>query len=556
MTIIDDNIEIPIDENEPTFESLFGPAKTFKRERIGDRFQRIPRVNIPAAQSKSGAASIYSPIQGQQQKTILSRNQLMQCADAYTNDGIVRTAINKHIDYILGKRTKFGVELNEELTEFANDEEKDKLKKELDSPEVQKLRTNIIRVNKRVHLHERVTKLLQNVFIYGRGALQIIRFPSNNTVDPIEGTEKRPPTESESKLEGMQWSGQYGEPQALLPLNTIRIVEPKVNSRTGELSGLYYDYGIVNKTKQLIPSIELIPAFMDDINLYENTLYSGMSPIWPVLNVVMANQIINDEDLPEAAKQLWAKYGFVYAGSGKASVTARIKDQLQAGTTLVHNQEKLNAQVFDLGRDIRELVETRKENAMFILQCLGIPVYFLFEDNPNHATAIASQQAYKVSTLQRHRTWVRDILETYWYDPILADHLNVSVEDVISEKIKVRAILEDVVFDIFRDQVSALVSLHNAGIYDDEKVLKELGADDVWARKREMEAILEKQALEDAKAMDELKPGEDESQFDTEMKKIQIQKEKNSLTQDQQGKGFIGKRGGGLNKNKPPFTRR
>ena len=69
-------------------------------------------------------------------------------------------------------------------------------------------------------------------------------------------------------------------------------------------------------------------------------------------------------------------------------------------------------------------------------------------------------------------------------------------------------------------------------------MLKELGADDVWQRKRELEAILEKQAMEDAKAMDELKPGEDETPFDTEMKKVQIQRERQELTNNAQGKPF------------------
>jgi hypothetical protein len=570
LTIVKDPIENNIDnqddnDDKPTFITL-NSSKRYKRDIISNRFKYINRVNLLdlPTKSKSAALSVYSPIAGQQQKTILTKPQLLQCADAFTNSGVLRTAVNRHIDYILGDRTKFSVDLNEELTEFATDEEKDKLKSELDNPEISQLRTNIIRVNKRVELHDRMVKLLQNAFIFGRGALQIVRFPKNNKITSVVNTqtgkgeqEERPPTESESKEEGMTWTGQYGEPQALLPLNTNRIVDVKVNARTGAFEGFYYDYGIVNKNNELIKPIELIPAWIDDCNLYDNTLYSGLSPLWPILNVVQANMTIDDEDIPESTKQFWAKFGFVYTGTSKASVTARFKEQAEGGSIVFHNQKDLVAQILDIGKDLTELTEVRRKNSEYILQCLGLPVFFMFEDSPNHATAIASLQAYKVGTLRRYRTWVRNILEKYWYDPILADHLNVTVDEVISQRIKVRATFEDIVFDIFKDQVSALMSLHNAGVYDDEKVLKELGADDMWQRKREMEALMKEQEMEALKEIDEI--GDDPDNMENEARKLELQRQKTELNNNNQGKpsGFNNRTTAPpSNRNRFPFRRK
>lgn len=483
MTLVNDPVEQPLDAEDEQLQLFsFNTRKKFERENISDRFKTVRRIDMP----KSKSAAVVSPIEAQQQKQILSRQQLLQCADAYTNDSTLRTAINKHIDFILGDRTKFTVELNEELTEFATDEERDALQSELKSAEVDDLRTKTIRINKRVELHVHLVQLWISAFIFGRSLSNIIRFPRNDEFP------------------------QFGEPRALLNLNTTRIVDVNVDTKTGDFKGYYYDYGIVDKNKVLIPSTALIPLWIDDANIYDNTMYSGTSPIWPLLNLVYTNQIINDEDLPEAAKTTWSKFALIYSGTSKQSVTARINDQLKAGTALVHNQEKMKSEVYDLGKDIRELTDVRAKNAQYMVQGTGLPIFFLFEDVPNFATAGATLASYKVSTLLRYRTMLRGILEKYWYDPILADHFNIPLEDVISLRIRVRAAFEDIIFDTFKERVDALAILFDKGIYDEEKVLKELDAEDVLERRRQLEDV-EKQEMQEE--IDKFKEQQAANQF-------------------------------------------
>ena len=57
-------------------------------------------------------------------KTVLTKQQLQQCADAYTNNGIVRTAIDKSVFFIQGDRSSFVIEPNDELTAGATDQER------------------------------------------------------------------------------------------------------------------------------------------------------------------------------------------------------------------------------------------------------------------------------------------------------------------------------------------------------------------------------------------------------------------------------------------------
>jgi len=414
-----------------------------------------------------------------QQRSILTRAQLLQCADAYTNHGILRTCIDKFVDLIHGDRSKFTIELSEELTEFATQAEIEAQRSILGSQEVQNLRQKIIRTNKKVELHDRSVKWLISCFVFGRSVMGI-----------------------EREVRTDEWPI-YGQPIALKNLNSIRIVDVKINPKTYGFDGYYYDFGVSGQSRVFLPSKDLIPLWFDDNNLYDNTMFSGISPIWPLINITQTDIIINDEDLPESAKQMWAKTGFVYTGTGKASVTNRFKDQFEAGTILFHNQEKLKAELLDLGRDIRELTGTRKENAMYILQALNFPLFFMFEDVPNHATAQESLAAFKAGTLKRYRTWIKNTLEKYWYDPIMADHLGLPIESVLEQKYKINATFEDITFDTFKDKSDSIIALLNAGIIDTEKALKELGYEDMLERLKQTGTIMREMEQETNDMMNE-----------------------------------------------------
>lgn len=485
--IFTSDIELPADyedtNEKPIVIEVNSRPKLYKRQNPSKRFKNFQHVyyypDLVSPNGSRSAALTYSTILGQNQETILTIEQLRQCADVWVNCGEIRQVINKHLDFTLNDRTKFMIALNDELTEGATDDELTKYQDILNSSETKELRRKILRINKRVKLHQNLIKHVTLNYIFGRGFTQIHRFPKDQ-----------------------EWTI-FGEPKSLQPLNNTRVVDVKVNSATGAFEGIYYDFGVVGKEKILIPSSQLISSWFDDVNLYDNTLYSGVSQLWAILNVAFSNQNINDEDLPESTKQLWAKFGFVYAGTGKQAVTQQIKKQLATATMLVHNQEKLKMEVADLGRDMRELTDVRKANVIYICQVLGLPPFFMNDEIPNHATALASLHAYKIGTMKRTQTWIRGFVEDYFYDPILADHLNIPIEDVISADIKVKATFEDTIFETYKERIDALIALKHAGVYDDQKILEELGADDVLERYQQMQKIMERKAVEDAKIWNE-----------------------------------------------------
>ena len=268
------------------------------------------------------------------------------------------------------------------------------------------------------------------------------------------------------------------------------------------LQSIVYDDGPANK-KILTPQ-RMFFGVNEDNNMYDNTNFSGVSPVWTCLSTSQSNLVINDEDIPEATRQVAQKFGFLYTGTSKPAVTAQIREQLQNSTWLIHNQEKLKPEVYDLARDLTELPEVREFNSKYLAWSMMVPMFLIFEDTANFATAAQALQAWKVTTIDYYRTILQGILETYWYNPLIADHFNIPIEEVITEKIKIKAEFDDLIFDTYKDKVEAMGTLVGNSIFTDEMALEKLGEDKFLQIKRELNKELESQKEESIKQTQEL----------------------------------------------------
>lgn len=413
-------------------------------------------------------------------RSVLTRSQLLECADSYVNDGIVRRCINTLVQGVKGQRVKFVVEPNEEISEILKDEELQNLNDQTTTKDrVPELKRKQMRIDKRCKLNDRLDTFLKSFFIFGRAISGIVRYPA-----------------------GVPEFPRYGEPRAIQPLNSIRIENVDVDPVTYDLRGVEYDFG-TDKGKKMIRPLNMIFGVNDDNNLYDNTNYSGTSLVWTILSTSQSNVIINDEDIPESTKQLAHKFGFIYTGTNKKSVTESIRNQLEMSTWLVHNQQGLTAQVQDLARDLTELPHVRTMNAEYMTWSLMVPFFLIDNNASNFATANQALQAWKATVIDYYRTIIQGILEQYWYDPLLADHYDVEIKDVLSQRMKMKPIFEDLIFDTYKDSVEATVALVNAGIITEMQALDKLGLDKYKQERQELEVILQKQKEESIRQREE-----------------------------------------------------
>lgn len=421
-------------------------------------------------------------VQPDQQTTVLNSEQLKQCGYAYINNGVVRGVVDRSVFFIQGERTKGQVEANDEQIEVSTDEEAKQLEEdiandtltieaiELDDgttigggpARIKELKRKLVRLNKRVKLHINNEKGLTSSLVFGRGFLEIVRLPTDE-----------------------EWPI-YGEPIALKHLTTKNVAEVFFNSKTGVFEGIDYNTGDTIRPTRFIKATNLIPFFHDDNNILENTQGSGLSAVWPILSVSQSDDVINDEDIPEITKNTGGVLTIIKAATNDDNKLREIKEKANGKTQMVMGAGLVEDVLqVPLGRDPHELTDVRIANGKYICQCMNLPLFLMYEDTANFATANQTMQVYKAGVLKRYRTWLQGILEDYWYDTILADHLGVEVKDVLSAPIKVKAIFADINFETRKEVIEADQALVNMGVFNETDVAKDIDRPDIVRRLEE-----------------------------------------------------------------------
>lgn len=101
----------------------------FEREEDKNKIhsKAVPRRHFTHKIKRRGlAASSLENI-----RTVLTPDQLLQCADSYTNNGIVRSIVDRTVFMIQGERTNFVIEPNDKFTDSVTDEEAQQLEQEI-----------------------------------------------------------------------------------------------------------------------------------------------------------------------------------------------------------------------------------------------------------------------------------------------------------------------------------------------------------------------------------------------------------------------------------------
>ena len=467
--------EFPEELSRPKKEKVYSsPKRSFKHE------------------VKSRAAATLT---GTEQKTVLDTDQLKQCGNAYINNGIVRGVVDRSVFFIQGERTKATVEANDELLETSNDEEVKNLNEEIandtltieadnndneagagagvgipaQDARINNLKRKVVRLNKRVKLYNGIEKFLTSALVFGRGFLEIVRLPPDG-----------------------EWKT-YGEPIALKHLVTKNVEQVFFNRQTGVFEGIDYNTGDTLHPTKFIKATNLIPAFHDDNNILENTQGSGLSAVWPILSVSQSDDVINDEDIPEITKNTGGVLTLIYGGTNNDDKLRELASKLNGKTQVVHGLEGVDIKSVPLGRDPHEMTDVRTANGKYICQCMNLPLFLMYEDTANFATANQTMQVYKAGILKRYRAWLQGILEDYWYDTILADHLGIEVKDVVSAPIKVKAIFQDINFETRKEVIEADKILTDMEVFNRTDVAKDIDRKDIVARLEQEEANQQKQ---------------------------------------------------------------
>ena len=435
--IVSDNSNIQAVNNNN--ERVVFQSKFLKKEL--DAHKIIPVM--PAGYYNAANPYVAALPEKLQLENVLDTVSLTETADAFFADGMFRRIISDFMDYVLPDRTKFGI-----VTDKVWLENKGKLKtevkeqfKELEESQIAEYHIKTSKILENINFWDRQVKLLATSMIFGRNGLKIARDKT------VTGYSK------------------FGKPIGLILLNPLSIKKAIIDDNdTYKFGGFEYDWGVKDRTADIIPREDLIPFFYDDFNIYKNTYYSGLTRIFSLVGISHGNQLINSYDIPEATQSVYTGTNLVYVGQESPLLVTKFTNSHQRGI-IYHDQPALHVEAAAASGKILEIVDTRLSNYKSACMILGIPLFAIFEDEANFATAAIAMQSFINGRVRRLSQLFGDTMEEYFFMPLLSDIANIELDELKEKYVnRVKAIMPTITLETKTDRINNGIKMWN--LYD------------------------------------------------------------------------------------------
>jgi hypothetical protein len=318
----------------------------------------------------------------------------------------------------------------------------------LSEQELRELFRMISDVNRRVKFHERVKAALTQAYVYGRAALLVE-------------------------------TDQQGVPTELKLLNSKKLETVYVDPQSWKMMAV--DYSDRPKEEPLLAE-EIIYFANQDFHISPDTLFYGLSRLETVVHVSETNQLLDEIDLKEGARSMWAGSGVIkFPPDTPDELVEEFVGGFYPGTW---NATSQNVQIdtYTLRLDYISLAHVREQNDKRIIRALGVPSFLVgFENISNRATSEEVMISWHESELDAERTWLQDVLEPQYFDYLIG----IRFPDLLKTKndptriltgeaqpVRVKLDFQNISFETIREKSEAIVPLYDRGLCTPEKALE------------------------------------------------------------------------------------
>jgi hypothetical protein len=440
----------------------------------------IPRYGRAATTGGAAAATSLRDPYGQDMKD--------RFEDTYRSDGNVKRAIDKKAEMLLGKHGKTVLDTTEEFNSY---QEKRAALDSINSNQTYldaKKDIDHLQSKKAIRFHDKLISATKQTFIYGRAAIEIVK----DTDD---------------------W------PIALHVLNSKRLGKVEVDPNTWAFEGVHY--ADLPTNDDLLKAEDLIYFTINDDHVTPRSIHYGLSILEPVIDASETKRIIKQEDLKEAAKTLYA--GVALIRFMNESITAaemqNFANQITPGGWTSHKYD-IEVTLQKIADNLQQMVDICDFCNREELRDIGIPSFIGgYEQIANYANSQQVLLAYKEVEINTGRTWLKDIIQTQWLNPLFYNLTGIDdSEDALQyPEVKLNYEFEDITFETTLDKVNTVLPLFDHHLISGEKVLKYVDMEDVveefQSLKMEKDMNSERQfqlKLEALKARPSPGPGEEQ----------------------------------------------
>ncbi len=400
-------------------------------------------------------AGIPSTLKQQEDKfrDPLKATYKVELMNAYAFDYIIRTAINKRIDFVLGRAVNTALYPTGIRTYKSIEAAQAALGRVMTEQEQRSLLEYIDKVDWITRIDKKRKMMMAQAMVGGRAACFIETIDkSNNPLKLHEDT-----------------------PAVLKPLTWGLLGDVKINTDTWGLKSVHYDDDIFEKEEDKdIPADRLLYWTRGDYHVLPNQYLYGMSDLQPIMALSRTTRYINEMDLPEINATQWS-------GSGYWEIMNYSFEDTQAFLNIVQKAGRhyaftapVNFKEIKLTNDLPGLLEEREKNELKILTMLQTPAFLVSggESITNRATADDILSVWDEGTLEGERDWLRDQMNPYYETLIMLETGETNVY-----KMKAKVILEffKIRFESLLSKAQAFEIMINTGVIEPQEAREAMG---------------------------------------------------------------------------------
>jgi hypothetical protein len=330
---------------------------------------------------------ILGPDYSDQFKSPYDTVDLIRFHEAVRDDGIVAAALDFLIQFMLGDHFKTLIDVNAEF----DTEEEEKAARDAfnNNKQIRGYKHRIDQINREIRFQTHMFSLVLQCMIFGRACGLLER----------------------SKVDKL--------PIAIKILPSMHLGQVYVNRKTWNVIGV--EHKDFKFPASILKNEDIIYFPLRDHNISPGTLHYGYSLLERIVDLSELNRITNQRNLKEINFRLWAAFLLIkLPGSYNKDTMRKLKDQLAkgAGNSVVVNQAT-EVTVQQIGHDMDKLLDQRDKNYREEIRQLQVPIILFDPDILNRATSQELMEAWTVSVLRSYRSWLKDIIQDQWINPIL-----------------------------------------------------------------------------------------------------------------------------------------
>lgn len=382
-----------------------------------------------------------------------SLHEKVSFEQSWRYDPIVRLAINKKVDFIVGERPINVLDTKKEFS--GNPEAAAQAFNNVAGNKVyQEMKEWIDNLHSKVKYHEKLKAAMVSMKIYGRAALHIEKFGDLCPAD--------------LKLLNSQNLG-----EVIVKNGDWNLYAVRYNDLPNEAVKSNSDF---ERDDNVIYADEIIYFTNLNYNITPDTLWYGYSEVEPIVHVSECNRQIDMTDLKEINAKLWGAYGIIkFLESKDPTAMQKWLNDFKPGTWMA-TDANIEVDLHELKSSLKDLIEERDKNDLRILRAIGVPSFLAgFESITNRATVKSILESWKVSTINPERAMLKNIIEPQWLNTLVAYYLGTKKMPAIGVKIKQE--FQDIVFETVKDNVESYLPLFEQGLITGYQLLRLVGLD-------------------------------------------------------------------------------